>query len=120
MLAGGELVAEEDSPAYLVGLVPSPLAWPRTGRTRDSLDNWCVVISESDTRAPVGESVRQVVSRIANYSLTALNREYSSSRLAIELRGHPHELLAGKVMSSPERSRTPSSRYAVPSWLSST
>jgi hypothetical protein len=101
VLAGGELVAEEDSPAYLVGLVPSPLAWPRTGRTRDSLDNWCVVISESDTRAPVGESVRQVVSRIANYSLPALNREYSSSRLAIELRGHPRELLAGKVMSSP-------------------
>ncbi len=101
VLAGGELVAEEDSPAYLVGLVPSPLAWPRTRRTRDSLDNWCAVISESDARVPVGDSVGRVVSRIANYSLPALNRAYLRSRLAIELRGHPHELLAGKVMSSP-------------------
>lgn len=99
VLADGELVADEDSPAYLIGLVPSPLAWPRTGRTSDSLDNWCVVISESDGRVPGGDSVAQVVGRLANYSLPALNREYS--KLGIELKEHPHELLPGKVLSSP-------------------
>ena len=101
VLADAELVADEDSPAYLIGLVPSPLAWPRTGRTSDRLDNWCVVISESDRRVPGGNSVGQVVSRLADYSLSDLNRTYFGPRLGIELNEHPHELRAGKVLSSP-------------------
>jgi hypothetical protein len=36
-LGGGELLARKDSAAYLIGLVRSPLAWPREGRAKDSL-----------------------------------------------------------------------------------
>jgi hypothetical protein len=100
-LGGGELLARKDSPAYLIGLVRSPLAWPPAGRAKGSLAHWCAVISESDGRRPEADSVGRVVRRLAETSLYRLNRAYSRCRPPIELEKRPHELLAGKVLSSP-------------------
>ena len=100
-LRDGELLAREDSPAYLIGLVRSPLAWPPAGRAKDSLAHWCAVISESDGRKPEADSVCRVVRRLAETSHYRLNRAYSRCRLPIELEDRPRELLAGKVLSSP-------------------
>ncbi len=100
-LAGGELVALEGSPAYLIGLMPNPLAWPRERTVNDHLTSWCAVISESDGGRRPEVSVRHTVGRLADYSLNALKSAYGRFRPAIQLESRPGELLAGNVLSSP-------------------
>jgi hypothetical protein len=103
-LVGGELVASDHSPASLVGLVPSPLAWPRRGRgdsVPGGLANWCAVISESDGRRSGGETVSLVVEKLANQSRYLLNQAYRRRGHQIELVMTPRALLAKNVLSSP-------------------
>jgi TIR domain len=101
VLAGGHLVAREGSPAYGVGLIPSPLAWPREGTADDGLASWCAVVSETDTRTPGGESVDLVVDKLAAQSRNRLNQAYLRHGYAIQLEPSPGKLRAGHVLSSP-------------------
>jgi hypothetical protein len=110
-LAGGELIAQPDSPAHHVGLIPSSLAWPRAGSTDQELANWCVVLSETDARPTDGLSVALVVEQLANQSLgelnreynriSGLNREYRSNLDGITLDEDYGELRAADLLSSP-------------------
>jgi hypothetical protein len=101
VLAGGQLVADEDSPALQVGLIPSPLAWSREGAGDDRLANWCAVVSESDARKSEGDSVDLIVDKLAAQSRGVLNTEYRRLGYAIELAASPGKLQAGDVLSSP-------------------
>jgi hypothetical protein len=101
VLAGGQLVAVEDSPPLQVGLIPSPLAWSREGADGDRLANWCAVVSESDARKSEGDSVDLIVDKLAAQSRAVLNTEYRRLGYAIELAASPGKLLAGNVLSSP-------------------
>src|SRR5262249_7403750 len=103
-LVGGELVEDEHSPARQVGLIPSPLAWPREGTADDPLTNWCAVISDTDARrqeGPEGEAADLIMDKLAAQSRNLLNREYRECGHAIELAPNPSKLLAGNVLSSP-------------------
>jgi hypothetical protein len=101
MLAEGELVAHEHSPAYQIGLVPSPLAWPREGRTAGGLANWCAVVSDSDRRRTSGESVDLVIDKLAAQSLNLINQAYGRRGYPVRLALSPGKLMAGNVLSSP-------------------
>lgn len=98
-LAGGELVAHQDSAAHLFGLVPSPLDWPAPGSGQ--LTSWCAVISERDGSKDLTDSVRHTISRLADNSLNTLRSTYSRYRPGAHLEGLPSELPAGKILSSP-------------------
>ena len=100
-LVGGELVADEHSPASQVGLIPSPLAWPRRDKADDTLANWCAVVSESDARRSAGEFVGLVVDKLASQSRGLLNQAYRRWGHAVQLDPSPGKLLAGNVLSSP-------------------
>jgi hypothetical protein len=99
-LVGGELVEDEQSPARQVGLIPSPLAWPREGTADDRLANWCAVISEADGK-PGGESADLIMNKLAAQSRSLLNREYRECGHEVELAPEPGKLLAAEVLSSP-------------------
>ena len=100
-LAQGELVAQEHSAAYQVGLVPSPLAWPREGRTDGGLANWCAVVSDSDGRRPGGEPVGLVIDKLAAHGLSLINHAYRRRGHTVRLAPSPGKLVAGNVLSSP-------------------
>ena len=100
-LVAGKLVAHEGSPAHQVGLIPSPLAWPRESTADDGLASWCAVVSESDARRPGGESVDLVVDKLTAQSRNRLNLTYLRYRFAIQLAPSPGKLRAGNVLSSP-------------------
>lgn len=101
VVAGGELVALENSPGHEIGLVPSPLAWPRQGRAETDLANWCAVFSESDGRSAEGEPVAQVVNKLAAQSRNLVNQAYHRRGRVIELAPSPGKLLARNILSSP-------------------
>jgi hypothetical protein len=99
VLAGGELVASDDSPAHLFGLVPSPLDWPQ--ESSGQLTSWCAVISESDDSKRPEDSVRNTIGRLADYSLNALRSACARFKPAVHLESQPGKLPAGSILSSP-------------------
>jgi hypothetical protein len=101
MLGGGELIAEPDSAAHHVGLIPSPLAWPRDGSADGGLGNWCAVLSERDTGRSDWESIARVVDRLARQGLDDINWEYGKQRDGIVLDEAPGWLRAADLLSSP-------------------
>lgn len=101
VLADGELVAHEHSAAYQIGLVPSPLAWPREGRIDAGLANWCAVISDSDRRTAGWEPVDLVIDKLAAQSLTLISQAYDDRGYPVRLTPSPSKLLAGNVLASP-------------------
>lgn len=100
-LAGGTLVAHEGSPAHLVGLIPSPLAWPREATAADGLANWCAVLSATDARTPREDSVDLVVDQLATQSRNRLNHAYDRRGYDVHLALSPGKLQAGNVLASP-------------------
>ena len=104
VLADGVLVAHEDSAAYQIGLVPSPLAWPREDRPDGRLTNWCAVVSDSDRRMRDRESedpVDLVINQLAIQSRTLINQAYRRRGHGIELAPSPGKLMAEDVLASP-------------------
>jgi TIR domain len=104
VLAEGVLVAHEGSAAYQIGLVPSPLAWPREDRADGRLANWCAVVSDSDRRMRDRESedpVDLVIDQLAVQSLTMINHAYRRRGHPIELAPSPGKLMARNVLASP-------------------
>ena len=101
VLVGGELVANDGSPAHRVGLIPTPLAWPRVGTADDGLASWCAVVSETDARRPREESVDLVVDKLAAQSRNRLNQAYARRGYAIQLAPNPGKLRAGNALSCP-------------------
>jgi hypothetical protein len=99
VLAGGELVAHEHSPGHEIGLVPSPLAWPRQGTAK--LVNWCAVVSETDEKRSGGISVAGVVSQLAAQSRYDFDDAYRRRGRDLKLAEHPSRLLARNIFSSP-------------------
>ena len=101
VLANGVLVGYEHSPARQVGLIPSPLAWPRAGRADGGLANWCAVVSDADGRRADGEPVALVIDKLAAQSLSLINQAYLRRGHPIKLAPSPGKLVAGSILSSP-------------------
>jgi hypothetical protein len=120
VLAGGSLVAREGSPAHLVGLIPSPLAWPREATAADGLANWCAVLSETDARGPKEDSVDLVVDKLAAQSRNRINQAYARRGFAVRWYRAQASFRPGTCWHPLARSPRRSSRCAAPRWRSST
>jgi hypothetical protein len=101
VLVAGTLVGHEHSPAGQIGLIPSPLAWPREGRADGGLANWCAVVSDTDGRRTSGERVTLVIDKLAAQSLYLINQAYGRRGHPIKLAPTPAKLVAGSLLSSP-------------------